>query len=125
MTELKELNESKLNAAGKFSEKEAVNITQYQMQPCFIIADYKVSERVFRGIIKDIGAEGLTLCTDRQITVGQYISIELPLFQFDFTILVEGKVVRRESNGFFVSFDEKIYGLICKDGLLPVIDYTV
>jgi hypothetical protein len=44
-----------------------------------------------------------------------------PLFSFDKIIQVSGKVIRNDPNGFAVSFDKPIKGLICKEGHLPEI----
>ncbi len=52
---------------------------------------------------------------------GESIVLKFPLFQFDNTIQVSGKVVRNDQDGFAVTFDEPIDGLICKEGHLPEI----
>ena len=97
------------------------NRRQYPRQASYIIAEYTVIEGSFRDIIKNIGSGGVSIRTDRNITIGQPILVNFPLFQFDNTIQVAGRVVRRDPNGFVVTFDEPIHGLICIDGLLPEI----
>ena len=97
------------------------NRRQYPRQTSYIIGEYTVIEGSFRDIIKNIGAGGVSIRTDRNIAIGQPILINFPLFQFDNTIHVAGRVVRRDHYGFAVTFDEPIHDLICKDGLLPEI----
>ena len=97
------------------------NRRQRPRQASDIIAEYKVTEGTFRDIIKNIGAGGLFVQTDRKIATGQPITIEFPLFQFDHTIQAAGRIVRNDPHGFAVTFDKVIHGLICKDGLLPEI----
>jgi hypothetical protein len=44
---------------------------------------YKVLKGTFRDVIKNIGAGGLSVRTNRKVVVGQPITIKLPLFNFD------------------------------------------
>jgi hypothetical protein len=101
--------------------KPEPNKRQHPRQASYIIAKYTVIEGAFRDVIKNIGAGGLSVRTYRKIAVGQPISIEFPLFAFENIIKVSGRIVRRDLNGFAVTFREPIHGLICKDGRLPEI----
>ena len=87
----------------------------------YIIAKYTVKEGTFRDVIKNIGAGGLFVRTSRRIAVGQAITLQFPLFNFEQTIKVTGTVSRIAHLGFAVTFDEKIDGLICKKGHFPEI----
>jgi Tfp pilus assembly protein PilZ len=87
----------------------------------YIIAEYTVKEGRFRDIIKNIGAGGLFVRTSRKVAVGQPITLQFPLFNFDHTIQVKGTVSRIAHLGFAVTFDEAIDGLICKKGHFPEI----
>ena len=87
----------------------------------FIIAEYKLAEGTFRDVIKDIGANGLFVKTWRKFVAEESISFRFPLFDLYKIIEVSGKVIRNEHNGFAVSFDKPISGLVCKDGHLPEI----
>ena len=98
-----------------------INRRQYLRSPSYIIAKYIVLEGKFRDVIKNIGAGGLFIRTSRKIAVGQPISIEFPLFQFDNLIQVTGRVVRVDSTGFAVTFNKPIHGLISQDGEFPMI----
>jgi hypothetical protein len=80
-----------------------------------------VLEGTFRDVIKNVGAGGLSVRTNRKIAVGQPITIEFPLFNFDNVTRVTGRIVRRDIAGFAVTFDEPIHGLICKEGHFPEI----
>jgi Tfp pilus assembly protein PilZ len=91
----------------------------------FIIVEYTVKEGKFRDIIKNIGANGLFINTQRNIAVDQSILLEFPLFDFNHTIQINGRVIRCSNNGFAVSFHQPIAGLICKEGHLPEIVHEI
>lgn len=97
------------------------NQRRYPRQAAHIIARYKVIEGAFQDVITNISAGGLSVRTHRRIAVGQPISIEFPLFDAANTIDVTGRVVRNDTAGFAVTFNEPIHGLICKAGRLPEI----
>jgi len=97
------------------------NSRQYPRRTAYIIAEYTVLEGSFRDIIKNIGAGGLFIRTDRNIAVGQPILTKFPLFNFDTTLQVSGRVVRRDLDGFAVTFTKPVSGLICKEGHFPEI----
>jgi Tfp pilus assembly protein PilZ len=97
------------------------NRHQHSRRTSYIIAKYTVKEGTYRDLIKNIGAGGLFVGTSRKIAAGQSIIIEFPLFRFDNTVEVSGKVVRTGSNGFAVAFDELLEVLISKDGQFPEI----
>ena len=93
----------------------------YPRRTSYIIAEYTTLEGTFRDIIKNIGAGGLFIKTHRSIAVGQPILVKFPLFNFDQTMQVAGRVVRRDPDGIAVTFAEAIAGLICKKGHFPAI----
>ena len=97
------------------------NQRQYPRRTAFIIAEYTIKEGTHRDFIKNISADGLFVRTWRKFVAEQSIVLKFPLFQFDHTIQVYGKVVRNDHDGFAVTFDEPIKGLICKEGHLPEI----
>ena len=98
---------------------QIANRRQYPRRVSYVEGEYTVIEGSYRDIIKNIGAGGLSVRTDRKVAVGQPISIEFPLYQFDNILQVSGRVVRNDPDGFAVTFSEPIHGLICKDGQLP------
>jgi len=97
------------------------NQRQYPRRAAFIIAEYTLEEGTYRDVVKNISADGLFVRTWRKFVAEESISLKFPLFQFDNIIQVFGKVVRNDHDGFAVTFDEPINGLICKDGRLPEI----
>ena len=97
------------------------NNRHYPRRSAFIIAEYKLKEGTYRDFIKNISADGLFVRTWRKFLAGESIVLKFPLFQFDNTIQISGKVVRNDQDGFAVTFDEPIDGLICKEGHLPEI----
>jgi len=101
------------------------NRRQYPRHVAYIIVEYTVKEGTYRDVIKNIGAGGLSVRTSRKINDGQSIMLKFPLFQFENTIQVSGKVARSNSDGFAVTFNEPIRGLICKEGQFPEIVHEV
>ena len=93
----------------------------YPRRTAYIIAEYTILEGTFRDIIKNISAGGLFIKTYRKVAVGQPITVRFPLFNFDQIIESTGRVVRRDTDGFAVTFHETIEGLVCKDGHFPEI----
>ena len=101
--------------------KPTIEQRQYPRRTSYIICEYTVLEGTFRDFIRNIGAGGLFISTDRKIAVGQPISIKFPLFNFDNLIQITGRTVRRDPEGVAVTFNEAIEGLICKEGHFPEI----
>ncbi len=93
--------------------------------PAYIIAEYRVKEGLFRDIIKNIGANGIFISTQRKIAAEQPIELRFPLFSFRHEILMVGKVVRSGPSGFAAAFEKPIAGLICKDGQFPDIVHEI
>ena len=71
--------------------------------------------------MKNVGANGMFINTQRAIDEDQPVWLEFPLFEFDHLIKASGQVTRCTANGFAVAFDKPIPGLICKEGHLPEI----
>ena len=94
---------------------------QYPRRTAYIIGEYTVLEGTFRDFIRNIGAGGLFIATDRKVAVGQPVSIKFPLFNFDNPVQITGRAVRRDKDGLAVTFNEAIEGLICKEGHFPEI----
>ena len=84
-------------------------------------AECTVLEGTFKDAIKNIGAGGLFFGTGRSIAIGQPITARFPLYNFDNIIQAAGRVIRRDPDGFAVTFNEAIEGLVCKEGHLPEI----
>ena len=101
------------------------NRPRHSRRTAYIVAEYTVKEGTHRDVIKNIGADGLLIRTTRKIADGQSIKLEFPLFQFDNTVQVAGKVVRVDSDGFAVAFDERIDALESKDGQPPEIVHEI
>ena len=97
------------------------NRRKHPRNASYIIGKYKVLEGTFRDVIKNIGAGGLSVRTNRKVAVGQPITIKFPLFNFDSMVKVTGRIVRRDLAGFAVTFNEPIHGLVCKEGHFPEI----
>jgi len=105
--------------------KPKSNRQQRSRRTSYIIAEYTVKEGTHRDVIKNIGAGGLFIRTSRRVAEGQPIVLEFPLFRFDNTIRVTGKVVRRDADGFAVAFDALLDALESKNGQLPEIVHEI
>ncbi len=92
---------------------------EHPRRTAYIVAEYKVREGDFRDILKNIGAGGVFIKTQRSIAEGQPIEIEFPLFRFEETVKIKGTVVRSGPSGFAVQFDQPITDLISQDGQMP------
>ena len=101
--------------------KRVDNKREYIRRTSYIIAEYAVREGTFRDVIKNLGASGLFVRTDRKISVDQSITLKFPLFEFDEIIEVSGKIIRAEQSGFTVSFFNPIEDLISENGQFPQI----
>jgi len=71
--------------------------------------DFATKDRVFRGFIHDISADGVLIQTSESLAIGQYITLAFELPHSNEPIKLRGKIVRVSSNGGFgVKFDESI-----------------
>ena len=80
-----------------------------------------VLEGTLRDVFKNIGAGGLSVRTTRKVAVGQPITIEFSLFNFDSLEKLTGRIVRRDLAEYAVTLNEPIHGLVCKEGHFPEI----
>lgn len=97
------------------------NQRRHPRRAAFIVANYTVKEGTYRDIIKNIGATGVYIGTWRKIAPDQPIELEFPVFDFENTLHITGRVVRSDTRGFSVVFDAPIDGLVCRDGHFPEI----
>lgn len=67
---------------------------------------YTVKEGTFRDLINNISAGGVFIRTRRKIDQGRTINLQFPFFAFKKRLNVMGTVVRSNSNGFAVVFDD-------------------
>ena len=74
--------------------------------------DFATRDRVFRGFIHDISADGVLIQTSEALSVGQDITLAFQLPNTSDHIKVRGKIARLlPSGGFGVKFDKPIDGL--------------
>ena len=78
--------------------------------------DFATKDRVFRGFINDISADGVLIETSETLAVGQDITLAFELPHSGEHIKVKGKIARiLPDGGFGVQFDESIESLINGD----------
>jgi hypothetical protein len=105
--------------------KKSNNQRRHPRRTSYIIVEYTVQEGTFRDIMKNVGAKGIFINTQRDIAEGQPISLKFPLFDFDHIMQANGRVTRCHTNGFAVVLDQPIAGLICKEGQFPKIVHEI
>ncbi|MCB2149176.1 MAG: PilZ domain-containing protein [Deltaproteobacteria bacterium] len=84
------------------------NNRRYPRHMALFSSKYTVKEGTFRDLIKDIGAGGVFVSTRRKIDQGRPINLQFPVLAFKKRFSLMGKVVRCNTNGFAVMFDEPI-----------------
>ena len=92
---------------------------QYPRYTAVFSTKYAVKEGMFRDLIRDIGAGGVFVRTRRKITQGRSINIQFPIFAFEKRLSLMGTIVRCESEGFAVMFEEAIEVQVFKEGRFP------
>lgn len=80
---------------------------------------YTIKEGKFRDLIRNIGAGGVFVSTRRKINQGRSINIQFPIFAFEKRLSVMGTVVRCDTDGFAVMFNEAIEKKMLQDGRFP------
>lgn len=84
------------------------NRRQYDRHTAVFSAKYVIQAGRFRDLIKNISAGGIFISTRRKIKQDQPINLQLPIFAFKKWLSLMGTVVRCNSEGFAVKFDEAI-----------------
>lgn len=92
---------------------------QYPRYTAVFTTKYTVKEGTFRDLIKDVGAGGVFISTRKKIVQGRSINIQFPVFAFGKRLSIIGTIVRCESNGFAVMFNEAIDVKLFEDGGFP------
>ena len=92
---------------------------QYPRYTAIFTTKYTVKEGTFRDLIRDVGAGGVYVSTRRKINKGRSINIQFPVFAFGKRLSIIGTIVRCESNGFAVMFNEAIDMKLFEDGRFP------
>lgn len=92
---------------------------QYPRYKTVFSAKYTVKEGTRRDIVENVGAGGVFISTRREIALGRPINIQIPILAFGKRLSIMGTVVRCESKGFAVMFDEAIDMKILKEGRFP------
>lgn len=92
---------------------------EYTRYTALFSTKYTLKEGMFRDLIVNISAGGVFFSTRRKIIQGRSINIQFPIFAFGKWLSVMGTVVRRNSKGFAVMFDEAIEVKILKEGRFP------
>lgn len=94
----------------------APNQRRYLRHRVLFSIKYTVKEGTFRDLIDNIGAGGIFVSSRRKILPGSPISLQFPILAFGKRLSLMGAVVRCNSNGFAVMFDEQIEEKTYKKG---------
>jgi hypothetical protein len=94
----------------------AANRRKYMRHTALFSAKYIIQAGRFRDLIKNIGSGGVFISTRRKIDTAQPINLQIPIFAFEKWLSLMGTVVRCNSEGFAVEFDEAIDEKLFKTG---------
>ena len=92
---------------------------EYPRYTAVFSTKYTVKEGMFRDLIINIGAGGVFVSTRRKIIQGRSINIQFPIFAFEKWLSIMGTVVRCDSKGFAVMFNEAMEVKILNEGRFP------
>ena len=92
---------------------------EYPRYTAVFSTKYTVKGGTFRDLIINIGAGGVFVSSRRKINQGRPINIQFPIFAFGKRLSIMGTVVRCNSNGFAVMFNEAIEVKLLKEGRFP------
>lgn len=95
------------------------NRRQYPRYMAVFSTKYTVKEGKFRDLIRNVGAGGVFVSTRRKIRQGRSINIQFPILALGKRLSVMGIVVRCDTNGFAVMFNEAIEAHLLKEGRFP------
>lgn len=100
------------NLLKQLEEKQKKGKRSAPREKYFKDVDFATKDRVFRGFIHDISADGVLIQTSESLAVGQDITLAFELPHSNEHIKVRGKIARLlTSGGFGVKFDESIVSL--------------
>jgi hypothetical protein len=108
---------------GQREMKNIANRRQFLRHTARFSAKYRVKEGAFRDLVHNISAGGVFVSTRQKINHDQPINLQFPICAFKRMLSVMGTVVRCDSNGFAVMFDEAIEEKICKQSQFPWITH--
>lgn len=92
---------------------------QYPRYTAVFSTKYIIKEGTFRDLIRNIGAGGVFISTTRKVSQGKLINIQFPIFAFEKRLSVMGTVVRCDTLGFAVRFNEAIEVNLFNGGRFP------
>ncbi|HHP7233018.1 MAG TPA: PilZ domain-containing protein [Desulfobacterales bacterium] len=78
-------------------------------EKCFQNVDFAANDRVFRGFIIDISADGMRIDSNEKLSVGQEIMLTFELPQSSENVKIRGTIVRLlPDGGFGVKFEKPL-----------------
>jgi len=89
----------------KESEERLFNRKRkHERKPFFMVVDYSAEDRLYKDYIQNISAGGVLIETRMPFSVGQEVSLCLPLPNYQKYIKITGEVVRISPQGIGVKF---------------------
>ncbi len=77
---------------------------KHKRKPFFMVVDYSAEDRLYKDYIQNISAGGVLIETRMPFSVGQEVSLCLPLPNYQKYIKITGEVVRISPQGIGVKF---------------------
>lgn len=88
-------------------------------EPCFQHVDFAANDRVFRGFILDISADGVRIDSNENLILGQEIMLTFELPQRGEHVKIRGSIVRLlPDGGFAVKFEKPLEGILPRKCIL-------
>ncbi len=81
-----------------------VNKRKYPRIPCSAPIEYVIGTRTYRNLSRNISAGGLFIETWNSFSIGDRLVVNIPLWDNQKNIQVDGEIVRAESQGIGVRF---------------------
>ena len=112
MTLINDLSEDQQRDLLNYLDSQKTGDRKRPRTDCNIPADYSISEKTFKDLIKNISASGVYITSNHIHSIGREISMDFKLTGYTQSIRVFGKIVRSDAKGFAVEFYEEIKDLI-------------
>ena len=99
--------------------KTIANRRRHPRHTALFSAKYTIKSGTYRDLVRNVSAGGIYIVTRRTIKDGQRISLRFPVLAFDNKPSVTGTVIRSQTRGFAVMFDNPVEEKICQNGQAP------
>ncbi len=94
-----------MNSPNKHQElKRGPEKRKHARRPCSAPIEYDIQDQTYRNLSRDISAKGIYIETWDPFSVGEELTLNIPLSDDQEYVKVEGKVVRTDNQGIGIEF---------------------